>query len=107
MLNEGEPQVIGTSRHITQGVMDLLNAEWNAGEKSLAGRSLIVGSDPYEIRVAAQTGRRGVEMHRGGGVEEDQEAGIKIKIVEQDGWKLRVQIDARKSREVQWELSFE
>lgn len=59
-----EPQVIGTSRHITQGVMDLLSTEWNAGEKSLAGRSLIVGGDPYEIRVAAQRGDGGGNASR-------------------------------------------
>ncbi|VGO18594.1 Alpha-galactosidase [Pontiella sulfatireligans] len=101
-----EPQVIGTSRHITQGVMDLLSTEWSAGEKSLSGRSLVVGSDPYEIRVAARKSGGAWTCTKAVVSKKDRRAGVKIKMVEQDGWKLRVQIDAPENREVQWKLLF-
>ncbi len=46
------PQVISTSRHVTQGMVDLLEEKWDAATKTLSGRSRVVAGDPYEIRVA-------------------------------------------------------
>ncbi len=45
------PQLVGTSRHITQGAVDVVSVEWDAGTKTLAGRSRLVGGDPYELRI--------------------------------------------------------
>ena len=33
------PQVISTSRHVTQGMVDLLEEKWDAATKTLSGRS--------------------------------------------------------------------
>ncbi len=38
---------------------------------------------------------------------QDRNSGVKIKILEKDGWKLRVQIDAPENREVAWTVGFE
>jgi hypothetical protein len=46
------PQLISTSRHITQGIVDVLDEKWDAASKTLSGRSKIVGGDPYELRIA-------------------------------------------------------
>ena len=46
------PQVISTSRHVTQGMIDLLDETWDAGRKILRGRSKVVAGDRYEIRIA-------------------------------------------------------
>jgi hypothetical protein len=43
------PQVIGTSRHIMQGLIDLTNEQWRDGE--LSGVSKVVAGDPYELRI--------------------------------------------------------
>ncbi len=43
------PQVIGTSRHITQGLIDLSKETWNNGE--LSGVSKVIAGDPYELRI--------------------------------------------------------
>jgi len=45
------PQLISTSRHITQGIVDVLDEKWDATSKTLSGRSKIVGGDPYELRI--------------------------------------------------------
>jgi hypothetical protein len=45
------PQVISTSRHITQGIVDVLEEKWDAKNKTLRGRSKVVGGDPYELRI--------------------------------------------------------
>ena len=50
------PQVISTSRHVTQGMVDLLEEKWDPATKTLSGRSRVVAGDPYEIRVAVGTG---------------------------------------------------
>jgi hypothetical protein len=100
------PQVIGTSRHIAQGVDDLVATEWNADEKLLAGTSHITGGDPYEIRIAAQNGDGSWKCVEATVSEKDREAGVKIRILEQDGWKLRIQVDSAENREIHWELSF-
>jgi len=47
------PQVISTSRHVTQGMVDLLEEKWDAAGKTLRGRSRVVAGDPYEIRIAS------------------------------------------------------
>lgn len=43
------PQVISTSRHITQGLIDLSKETWRNGE--LSGVSKVVAGDPYELRI--------------------------------------------------------
>lgn len=49
------PQVISTSRHITQGVMDLKQVKWNPKTRVLSGESTAVAGDPYELRILIQT----------------------------------------------------
>ncbi|HWD41819.1 MAG TPA: alpha-galactosidase [Fimbriimonas sp.] len=45
------PQVISTSRHITQGGPDLIQVKWDAKTRTLSGTSKVVRNDPYELRV--------------------------------------------------------
>ncbi len=44
------PQVVSTSRHVTQGMIDLSDEHWDAEKQTLAGASRVVGGDPYELR---------------------------------------------------------
>ena len=53
---EEHPQLLGTSRHITQGADDLLEAKWDARTATWRGRSLLVGDDPYELRFSLPPG---------------------------------------------------
>ncbi|MDA1200264.1 MAG: hypothetical protein O3C39_01130 [Planctomycetota bacterium] len=46
------PQVLSTSRHITQGLIDVVAETWDSTTRTLSGRSLVVAGDPYEIRIA-------------------------------------------------------
>jgi len=71
------PQLISTSRHITQGMVDVISERWDARTRTLSGVSQTVANDPYELRVltrvrsgatvgavvsAAITGANGYEM---------------------------------------------
>ena len=50
------PQLVGTSRHITQGADDLLEATWDPAAATWSGRSRVVGGDPYELRFTLPPG---------------------------------------------------
>jgi hypothetical protein len=45
------PFLISTSRHVTQGAVDLLSMSWDADALRLSGRSLVVKGDPYVLRI--------------------------------------------------------
>jgi hypothetical protein len=50
------PQLVSTSRHVTQGIVDVLSEVWDARQRRLSGTSRIVAGDPYELRVALPKG---------------------------------------------------
>lgn len=50
------PQVISTSRHITQGLVDIESEQWNSSSKILSGKSRVVRGDKYELRVLVPDG---------------------------------------------------
>ncbi len=45
------PQVVSTSRHITQGGTELKEVHWDEESCALCGRSGVVGGDPYSVAV--------------------------------------------------------
>ena len=53
---QAHPQLLGTSRHITQGADDLLQAKWDTAKASWSGKSAVVGGDPYELRFSLPPG---------------------------------------------------
>jgi hypothetical protein len=83
------PQVIGTSRHITQGLIDLSNEQWRGGE--LSGVSKVVAGDPYELRIVP-----------GAWVAESAEHAT----IAESGSLLRVAVDSSVSGEVHWKVKF-
>jgi hypothetical protein len=53
---ENHPQVISTSRHITQGGYDLDALSWDEKTNRLAGTSRVVAGDPYRIAIRVPQG---------------------------------------------------
>jgi hypothetical protein len=51
--DEGHPVVLSSSRHVTQGIVDVLAEKWDAASSTLSGRSRRVAGDPYELRILA------------------------------------------------------
>ncbi|HOX39449.1 MAG TPA: alpha-galactosidase [Candidatus Brocadiia bacterium] len=97
------PQVVGTSRHVTQGAVDLIEEKWEAN--SLSGISRVVGGDSYEIRIHAPSAPA---QWRVAGVSvsaEDSAAGVKISFKQNDSW-IRVTIESGQSRNVAWKADF-
>jgi hypothetical protein len=84
------PQVVSTSRHITQGLLDLSNEGW--GIPVLSGESRVVAGDPYELRIAE--GEWVAESVVGGS------------IVSRDQGVVRVRLDSERGGDVRWSVRF-
>ena len=50
------PQIVSTSRHISQGGHDLVSVKWDASTNVLSAQSHVVEGDPYEITVFVPNG---------------------------------------------------
>jgi hypothetical protein len=96
------PQLISTSRHITQGVVDVAEESWDVRGNKLIGMSRVVGGDPYELRIAKPASGEWKLM---GAVQlGGTEAAITLLDEEPLGW--RVRIGSPENRDVKWQLSF-
>ena len=96
------PQVVSTSRHITQGIVDLADEKWDAENRTLTGTSKVVAGDPYEVRIVAPANAeiRAVEVSA-----DDKAAGVTIK-PNDAGPRGRVTVTSPANREVHWRVHF-
>jgi len=104
----GHPVLVSTSRHVTQGIVDVLGEKWSSSAKTLSGTSQVIGGDPYELRIAGlDDGNKSWMLESASLSVADQAAGVTIVakpiIAEEPGW-LRVLIQSEQSRYVNWLL---
>jgi len=92
------PQVISTSRHITQGVVDITAEEWDAASRTLRGKSQVVGNDPYELRLALPADG---QWH----IASVEASGLKAAHAQTSGL-ARVTIKSPVSQELAWSVKF-
>jgi hypothetical protein len=45
----GHPQVLSTSRHISQGAFDIKSMIWDESRNTLSGVSKVIAGEPYDI----------------------------------------------------------
>ena len=103
MPNTNDIQLISTSRHITQGWVDLLSINYISDGKQFEGTSHMIGNDPYELAFSYPRG----EYYKVQRVKiKDQRKGIRIKIEDHQGWST-VRMESPVSGEVGWEVTFE
>ena len=103
---EGHPVLVSTSRHVTQGIVDVSGEKWSASSKVLSGASQIVGGDPYQIRIAGLNGDRNKWKLSSARVSvADVSITAEPERPNEDGW-LRVDLRSNTSRPVNWELTF-
>ena len=100
------PQVLSTSRHVTQGIVDLTDEKWDAAKSALSGTSKVVANDRYELRIVLPVGAKSWRATAVNVSADDATAGVKATL-KQDGAKLRVALTSGASREVKWTVSFE
>lgn len=100
------PQLLSTSRHITQGIVDVTGEKWDNGKSQLSAISKVVANDPYELRIVVPVAEK---SWRATGIRiaaADTAASVKAEI-KQDGPRLRATITSPVSRDVKWTVAFE
>lgn len=93
-----EPQLISTSRHITQGWVDLIDLKSDPSKKIIKGKSRVVAHDPYELRFAWP---RDEKMH----LLRAKVKGYQAEIKNYHNWGV-VRFVPQKTGEVAWEVEF-
>jgi hypothetical protein len=102
-----QPQVVSTSRHVTQGIVDVKEETWDTASTTLHGRSAVVGGDAYELRIVgtAPGAAQAWEIENASVSAADAAAGVTVASRGANGLS-RVTIAARASREVAWSVRF-
>jgi hypothetical protein len=103
--DEGHPVVLSSSRHVTQGIVDITDEVWLKGK--LSATSKLVGNDSYEIRIAG--------LPDGGKIwkpvsvaisPRDKAAGVTVSSHESSGL-VRMTLQCPQSRDVKWTIQFD
>lgn len=98
------PQLLGTSRHITQCFVDVRDERWN--DATLSGRCTLVGGDATELRVARDSTLGRWTLAAAEVSAPDRAAGVTVSVQEEADL-LRVKLAAADSRDVEWSLRFD
>jgi hypothetical protein len=86
---EGRPVLLSTSRHVTQGIIDVAEENWSG--TTLSGTSEVIANDPYELRIRVPAGWK---LDRAGAPATETPGLVRMA--------LRSPVTAR----VKWEVSF-
>jgi hypothetical protein len=105
---EGRPVLVSTSRHVTQGIVDVKEERWDG--QTLSGLSEVVAGDPYELRIAGLKDGPGWTFMGAQVSAEDAAAGVTIESLParpgEEGW-LRLALRGNTgNRAVRWSASF-
>lgn len=101
----GRPVLVSTSRHITQGIVDVVEQSWDSRRNKLSGKSKVVGSDPYELRIFAPKEAAGWQVSSADISRADHKADVTIK-TKQTGPEIRITINSPENRLVSWKVVF-
>lgn len=100
------PQLLSTSRHVSQGMVDVVEERWNGESRILSGTSRVVGGDDYELRMATYTPGGIWQVASVEVAADDRQAGVAIGHREDVGWACAT-IRSPTTREVRWQVSFQ
>ena len=100
--DEGHPVLVSTSRHITQGIVDVSGEKWRRNQ--LSATSQVVAGDPYELRIAGLEKWKVVSTNVSAA---DRAAGVRITAQSQEAGWLRVTMASKDSRAVKWSVNCE
>lgn len=96
--SEGRPLVISSSRHVTQGMIDITGETW--ANDTLTGKSLVIANEPYELRVRVPAGW---ELNQASAMVAGKK--LETKTVAHPGL-VRVGFTPTQNSTVDWKISF-
>jgi len=100
------PFLLSTSRHVTQGMVDVAQEMWVQRTGVLSGRSSVVGKEPYELRIVAVSPWADWTVAGVSVSSADSRKGVKIEPGRSEKGLARFIINAPASREVSWSVKF-
>jgi hypothetical protein len=92
-------QLVSTSRHITQGWVDLISQRFDPSRHTYSGRSRVIRNDPYRLWFAFPPGKQFAIRSATAG-------GLPVRIMNHQGWG-EVEITSPRTAEVNWQVVFE
>jgi Alginate lyase/NPCBM/NEW2 domain/Melibiase len=92
-------QLVSTSRHITQGWVDLISQRFDPARNVYSGRSRVIRNDPYDLWFAFPPGKQFA-------IKSATAGGLPVRITNHQGW-AEVEITSPRTTEVSWEVVFE
>jgi len=98
------PQVVSTSRHVTQGVIDLSDEQWDAASATLTGTSQVIGGTEYELRIVVPVENRSWRLQSAKVLDASSAVPTRFS---QTGPTIRVRIVSPHGGSVHWSLRFE
>ncbi len=96
----GHPQLISTSRHITQGIVDIVDLVWDEQNSELHGSSLLVRNDPYRLYIYIPKGFNFAQL-----TAEPRKSQISTE-VKTEGELLVVEMLSGENQQVDWVIRF-
>jgi hypothetical protein len=91
-------QLISTSRHLTQGWLDLVSLESDTARNAFQGRSRVIKDDPYVLTFVYPPGKNFA-------VTQAKAGSCPVKVSNHQGW-ATVEITPAKTEEVSWTVAF-
>jgi hypothetical protein len=98
-----QPQLLGTSRHITQCFVDVGDSRWK--QTTLSGNCKLVGGDPTELRILTASTQGNWTAVEAEVTRKDRECGVTVSIQHETNL-VRVRLSAPKNRDVRWSVRF-
>ena len=96
-------QLISTSRHVTQGWVDLVSQKYEPAAKTFSGTSKTVKNDPYELRFGYPPGTN-FKIRKA--TARGAKGNLPVRITDQQGW-AAVGFTSPQNGEVKWDVQFE
>ena len=103
MPESGHIQLISTSRHITQGWVDLIGMESNTAQNSFSGKSKVIKNDPYKLHFVFPRGKNFTIKKASA---QSSSGSLPVRVFNHQGW-ATVRIDSDATTEVSWKILFE
>lgn len=98
--DSGSIQLISTSRHITQGPVELRN--WSRDRNSFTGTSHLIKGDPYRLSFVFPPGTNYTVAHA---IARAGRHHLPVEVLNHQGWSA-MKITSPKTQDVDWEIEF-
>lgn len=98
------PQVISTSRHVTQGIVDLSGERWDTASRTLSATSQLVANDPCEIRIVLPTDGRAWQVSQVEVIGAD--GGQATATVVEEPQRVRLILESSSGGALRWRVQF-